>query len=369
MKNIVITTDNYLPRWDGIARFLKELIPELAKKNKITIFAPKFEGKPPQYKNTELIRFPLINIQFGDIFFAKPNKKTMKEKIKKADLIFNNTIGTIGAAGIKIGHKQKKPIISYIHNVEWELASRAIKRFKWLAKILVKKRARKLYNKCTLLLAPNKEIEDLLTENKIKTRKEVVHLGVNIKKFKPAKSKKEAKKKININPKTKIIGFTGRIAREKNLPTLVKAFKNIRKKNKNIKLLIVGEGLEEEIPSTKTIIRTGKQDNIVPFLQAMDMFVLPSLTETSSLATMEAMACGIAPIVTPVGSIREYITDGKNGLIFPREDPKALQEKIEILLKNKKLRENMGKEARKTIVKKYNWKDTAKKIEEILRRF
>ena len=83
MKHIVITTDNYLPRWDGIARFLKELIPELARKYRITIFAPRFEGKAPQYKNTELIRFPLINMQFGDIYFAKPDKKTMKKEMKK----------------------------------------------------------------------------------------------------------------------------------------------------------------------------------------------------------------------------------------------------------------------------------------------
>ncbi len=369
VKKIVITTDCYLPRWDGIARFLKELVPELAKKYKITIFAPAFKGKTPQFKNTELIRFPLQKTQHADIYFSNPDKKVMKEEIKKAKLVFNNTIGPIGKTGIAIACKLKKPVISYIHNIEWELVYRAVKRFKLLIKFFVKRYARNMYNNCTLLLVPNKEVEDLLTENKIETKKELVHLGVNVNTFKPAKNKKQAKRKIKINSGTKIIGFSGRIAREKDLGTLAEAFKRVRRKNKNVKLLIVGEGLEDELSASKTIIRAGKQDNIVPYLQAMDVFVLPSLTETSSLATMEAMSCGIPVVVTPVGSIREYVKDGENGLIFARGDVKALQEKLELLLKNKKLRTKIGKAARKTIVKKHNWKNTVKKIEGILKKF
>ena len=164
-------------------------------------------------------------------------------------------------------------------------------------------------------------------------------------------------------------GFCGRIGREKDLPTLVKAFKKARHHQKNLLLLIVGTGIEEEVGKDIHIIVTGSVNNVVPYLQAMDIFVLPSLTETSSLATMEAMSVGLPIVATPVGNIREYIEDGKNGLIFPRGDARSLYEKLEILLADEKLRANLGREARRTIKTKYQWVITAKKIRLILEKF
>ncbi len=357
---LVITTDCFLPRWDGIARFLSELIPRLGMR--ITVFAPKFPGKPPIYRGVRISRFPLVNLQFGDIHFSKPDKSAMQKAIKDADIVFNQTIGPVGMAGISIARKFNKPVVSYIHSIDWELARRAIKYPKFLTAWLVKLIARRMYNKCSLLLVPSKEVEDLFSNNKVKTKMEVVHLGVDVSKFVP-KSKSAAKKRLKLSGK-KVIGFCGRIAREKDLPTLHEAFKQL--KLRNTVLLIVGEGLEKEIPASRNVIRVGRQDNVVPFLQAMDIFVLPSLTETSSLATMEAMAVGLPVVVTPVGNIREYVIDGKNGLFFPRQDVKVLAEKLEFLLKHPKIMSSFGKEARKTIVQGYSWDSAVEKIKKIL---
>jgi glycosyltransferase involved in cell wall biosynthesis len=150
---------------------------------------------------------------------------------------------------------------------------------------------------------------------------------------------------------------------------LHEAFQRIHPKFRNTVLLIVGAGLEKEIPGSRTVLRVGGVDNVVPFLQAMDVFVLPSLTETSSLATMEAMAVGLPVVVTPVGNIREYVADGKNGLIFPRQKVNALAEKLEYLLRHPKVRVRLGKEARKTIVGHYSWQATIDKIKKGLLEF
>ena len=363
---LVVTTDCFLPRWDGIARFLSLLLPELAPHMQITVFAPKFRGKLPIIKGVKIIRFPLINIQFGDIFFCKPDKSVMEKAIKEADVIFNQTIGPIGKAGIKIAAKYGKPVVSYIHSIEWELAKRAMKRFKWAAAWYVKTLARKLYNKCSLLLVPSNEVADLLSGNKIRSKKELVHMGVSPDKFTPPGSKAVAKRNLGIEPVFRIIGFCGRIAREKDLPTLYAAFQKINAKYRNTVLLIVGEGLEKEIPPSHRVLRVGRQDNVVPYLQAMDIFVMPSLTETSSLATMEAMASGLAVIATPVGNIREYLVDKKNGLLFARQDVADLSEKIEYLLKHPKERVVIGKVARNTIIKNYSWQQSVEKIRKIL---
>ena len=366
---LVVTTDCFLPRWDGIARFLSLILPELAKTMHIVVFAPKFPGKVPMPKGVKVIRFPLVNWQFGDIFFCSPDKDVMRKVIKDADVVFNQTIGPVGQAGIKIAKKFDKPVVSYIHSIEWELARRAVKQYKWFAGWYVGWLARRLYNKCSLLLVPSGEVADLLSGHKVKTKKELVHMGVATSRFMPPESKSSAKRKLGIPESRRVIGFCGRIAREKDLPTLYRAFQKVHEKYRNTVLLIVGEGLEQEIPASRHVIRVGKQDNVVPFLQAMDIFVLPSLTETSSLATMEAMSAGLPVVVTPVGNIREYIVDGKNGLFFARQDVNELVEKIVYLLKHPKKRQELGKNARHTITKDYSWQQSVDKIRQILSTF
>jgi len=366
---VVVTTDCFLPRWDGIARFLSLILPELAHKMQVTVFAPKFPGKTPILKGVRVIRFPLVNLQFGDIFFSKPDRSEMKKAISEADVVFNQTIGPIGAAGINIAKKLNKPIVSYIHNVEWELAYRAVKRGKGVTKFFTRLISRSLYNKCSLLLVPSNEVADLLTGNKVRTKNQLVRMGVSVKRFFPPKSKSAAKKRLGIDPSLRVIGFCGRIAREKDLPTLHEAFQQVHAKHRNTLLLIVGEGLEQEIPSSRFVLRVGRQDNVVPYLQAMDIYVLPSLTETSSLSTMEAMAVGLPVLVTPVGNIRKYVTDLKNGMFFARQDVGELTGDLKYLLEHPKIRNKLGRAARQTILKDYSWKDTSDKIKKILSTF
>lgn len=364
---IVIATDCFLPRWDGVARFLDEFLPFISE-HEVTVFAPDFGNSVTVPKNVRIVRFPLMSMQFADIQFSKPDKKLMRDVIKNSDVVFNQTIGPVGKNAILAAKKFKKPVVSFVHSLEWKLVYSAIKRFKSFCSWVVKRRAKKLYNKCSLLIVPSHEVEDRLASIGVKSRKKVVHLGVDVDHFSPTHSKAVAKRNANIDPKQFVVGFCGRIAREKDVPTLVDGFHKARKRIPESVLLIVGEGLENEIRSSKYVLRVGHQNNVVPFLQAMDVFVLPSLTETSSLATMEAMACGVPPVVTPVGSLREYVIDGENGFFFPRGDSEILSEKLIKLLADSALRASMGGAARKTIVNDYNWKNSAARIVQCLKK-
>ncbi|MEM4264039.1 MAG: glycosyltransferase family 4 protein [Candidatus Woesearchaeota archaeon] len=172
MKKLLITTDCFLPRWDGVARFLSELLPSLKNHFDITVIAPKFSGKFQKIPGIKIIRMPLMKIRFGDIYFSRLNFKEVRKHAEKADIIFNQTIGPIGIAAIMAADKLKKQIISYVHSIEWELSAKAVKHFKSITELAVKLIARRLYNKCNLLLLPSKIVEDILTENKITTKKE-----------------------------------------------------------------------------------------------------------------------------------------------------------------------------------------------------
>jgi 1,2-diacylglycerol 3-alpha-glucosyltransferase len=369
---LLIISDSFLPRWDGVARFLDLLIPKLTKDFELTVIAPKFRGNPPEYKDVKIVLLETYNFQIADYTPPKTQRKLIFNHIKQNDIIFCQTLGLIGTLAINKAKKLNKKVLLYTHSIEWELFSSGLTRIHLFNKFITsvtKSFVLDKYNKCSKIVVPFKTFETKLKNLKIKTPISIVKLGINRKRFKPSKTKEKAKEKLGFNPEKLIIGYVGRIGKEKDLPTLYKAFTKLNEKYPNILLMIIGQGNETEEAKLKgeNIVLMGKIDNVIPYLQAFDIYVLPSITETSSLSTMEAMACENCVVTTPVGMIPKYIKNEKNGFLFPKQDDKKLYEILEKLIENKALREKCAKNAKKTISKDYNWKDTEKNIIKLLK--
>jgi len=369
---LLIATDTFFPSYDGVVRFLSEIIPRLEDSYDITVIAPRLGGSYKENEKIKTIRISLSKFKFGDFQPSVFNFKKIKEEIKETDLIFVQSIGPIGLLAIKYGKEMQKPIIAYTHSLEWELFSKGFTTNKFLGSLvykITKKIARKIYNRCDLLVVPSKEIAEILKFNGIKTKKAVVRIGTDTNKFVPSENKEESKKKIGINPKDIVVGYCGRIAKEKNVLLLYRTFLRVRKQYPNTKLLIVGAGIKKDqqiLEANKNVIVTGFVENVIPYLQAMDIFVLPSFTETSSLATIEAMSSGLAVITTKVGYLSEYIKEKHNGLLFSKGNSIILYEKLRWLLESAELREKLGKNARQTAIELFSWDKTAKAIKEII---
>ncbi len=374
-KKLLIASDCFLPRWDGIARFLSDLLPALSKDFEITVLAPDFPGRKISMPGINIIRLPLHFFKIGDFNPAKAKKDIITKAISGSDIVFTQTIGPIGLRTIHLAKKMDKPVVSYIHSIEWELVTNALSKhnlFRVITSTLVRHTARTAYKKSNLLIVPSDDIGGIMSINGIYTKKAVVHMGVDTSKFAPPKSKAEAKRKLNINPDNIVIGYVGRIAREKGLLTLLDAFQGISNNNTNIRLLIVGDGVKDikkKFARTERVILAGSQDDVVPYLQAMDIYVLPSLTETSSLSTMEAMSCGLCVISTEVGHVGKYIKNKENGLFFPRHNSTVLALKLKWLLDNPNTIKKLGNSARHTIIDRYEWKNTVVKIKKVLQQY
>ena len=371
-KRLLIATDNFFPRWDGIARFLSEIIPRLKDKYDITVIAPDFGPYDTGWGDSvSIVKIPIQTFRVGDFNPAKIRYDIIKKEVKKNDIVFSQTIGPIGFLAITAARKNKKKVVSFIHSIEWELVTRAIGLTllkKYLTK-LTKGVVRRIYKKSNLLIVPAESIGEMLSWQKINTKKKVIHLGVDTRKFIPPTSKSDAKKKIGLDPEVFVIGQHGRIGREKDLPTLLRAFIIVKKTYPKTLLLIIGEGVEsikKKLIQVDGVILPGATNNVVPYLQAMDIYCLPSLTETTSLATLEAMACGVPVIATKVGFVRDYIKPQVNGLFFKEKNSYDLARQIMFLIREDILRKKISLEARKTVEKRFNWDKTAKEIEETI---
>lgn len=371
-KKLLIATDNFLPRWDGIARFLKEIIPELVKKYDVTVLSPNFgTTKDEKYKH---IKIPLGKHKMGDYHAAKIDFKTIKKIVQKQDLIFTQTIGPIGLPTIIYAKKYKIPVAAFIHSIEWELAPMATKNkiFRKFLYPFMKFYTRYAYNKVNLIITPSEDTSEQVTWQGINTKKTVANLGVNSEVFKPLKERtqkeqdeiEELRKKLGLEDKF-VIGNHGRLAQEKDLYTLIRAFNWLQKKYEDIALIIVGDGLKEikdKIEKNKDAISIPKTNEVEKYLNLMDVYVTTSLTETTSLATLEAMSSGIPVISTPVGFIKEYIDTNQNGFLIPKKDNYSLFKTIDLLKTNKDLAKKIGEKGRKSIIKRFEWKNTADNI-------
>ncbi|MFT4303451.1 MAG: glycosyltransferase family 4 protein [Candidatus Woesearchaeota archaeon] len=363
-KTILIATDNFLPRIDGISRFLEMFIPALNKYNVIVV-APDFPGSFQKENSNNMYtvrRIKLRKLRIGDYTISK-NPKKIKSLIENADLVFANTIGPIGSTIIKEASLKEKPIISYIHSIEWVLMEKSLSKLnltRSILSLLVKFHAYRIYSLCTELIVPSTDVGEIYSLLGIKSSKYVIPLGIDSNKF-SASNKEKAKQDLEIDKDDYVIGYVGRIAREKDLFTLKKAFNKIEGKKK---LLIVGDGIKaiKKKLEGENIIITGKKEDIIPYLNAMDVFVMPSLTETTCLAVLEAMSCEIPVITTKVGSMRDYIKNKENGLFFPKSNETLLSLRINYLKNNNLKSKNIAKNARKTVLKEFSWEITKKKL-------
>jgi glycosyltransferase involved in cell wall biosynthesis len=155
---------------------------------------------------------------------------------------------------------------------------------------------------------------------------------------------------------------------------LIRAFGEVCKKVQGVRLLMVGEGEQQE-KAVALIDRLGLKDRVIlqPFRQdvpdvlaASDIFVLPSLWEAFPIALLEAMSMGKAVIGTAVDGTPEIIEDGVNGLLIGTDDiEKSLEEAIGKLCTDRGLREKLQQNAIKSIYRKYNVETLAQKNEEV----
>lgn len=157
------------------------------------------------------------------------------------------------------------------------------------------------------------------------------------------------KKKLGIRVNDVVILYAGKFEAVKNLTILINAFKLIDSNSKNIKLLLVGNGPQEELlkvlanDDKRIIFMDFQNQTYLPVIyQTCDLFCLPSNSETWGLAINEAMAAGKAILASDkVGCAVDLVT-AKNGKIFRSGDLSSLTETLKIMAKDKNQLQQFG---------------------------
>jgi len=109
-----------------------------------------------------------------------------------------------------------------------------------------------------------------------------------------------------------------------------------------------------------------EREDLLAYLNASDVYVSTSLSDGTSASLLEAMTLGVPSIVTDIPGNREWVEDGRNGLFVPVKDPGQLATKIIQLVENKDLRQQISKNAFRTIKVKANWRENSARFDNLI---
>ena len=203
----------------------------------------------------------------------------------------------------------------------------------------------------------------------------IVPDGIDTQYFNDAIDREKARMKFGISD-CFVVSSSGRMVERKGFKYLVEAMPEVIRVFPNTKLIIGGEGPEkdkivraaDELGVTDNICLPGfiSEEDFADYLRASDVFVLPSIvdssgdTEGSATILLEAMACGTPVVGTRVGGVPYAIKEGKGGFLVDQRNPCQLSAAIISLLTDKKKRFETGAAGREYVAKNFSLRRTAK---------
>lgn len=364
---IGIFTDTYPPFINGVSTSIAMLEKSLvAEGHEVFIVTVNPENMSYKYENEEkIIRIPGIPIGIYDYRLTGIYPLRAINKIKKwnLDIIHSHTEFGVGTFARIIAkqfdiplvhtyHTMYEDYVYYITKGYFDKSSRKI--VEYLTKFYCDKTAKEL-------IVPSKKTYDMFKE-KYKFDKEIhiVPTGIDTKRFSKDNFSEEEvlelKKELGIKKDDFVILYVGRLAQEKNIELLLNGYKKILIENEKTKFVIVGSGpdyehyieIAKKLKIDKNVIFT----NAIPwkeiplYYQLASVFVTASNTETQGLTLIEAMAGSIPVVCLRDKSFEDILADNINGMYFTNEEEYI--EKIEYLIKNPSIREDMSLQAEKT---------------------
>ena len=159
--------------------------------------------------------------------------------------------------------------------------------------------------------------------------------------------------------------FVGRLSPEKRVKEFIEAWAELLREeaaSPKARLLIVGGGPEEAalrgaiaaLGVSGSVTLAGPKSDLLPYYQAADAFILPSISEGLSNSMLEAMACGVAILASRVGGAKEAIAPGVSGCLFDPLNRAELKDCLRGFMADRSLAVRLGERARKTAVEKYS---------------
>ena len=383
---IGIFSETYTPYISGLVTSEVMLKNALEKQgHEVYVVTANLESFKYEYNEKErVLKIPGLPTGIYDSRLTSiyPVRAVNKIKSWNLDVIHSQTEFAIGTFARLFAKQYNIPLVhtyhtlyeDYVHYITKGYFDKSSKKIvEYLSKFYCETTA-------TELIVPTNKIYKLFREKyKFEKNIHIIPTGIEVERFYKenidSKEVDNLRKALNINKKDFVILFVGRLAEEKNVEFLINSQKELIKKYKNIKLIIVGDGpdkekyeqLSESLGLEGHIIFTGKAawDDMPYYYHVADVFATASKTETQGLTIIEAMASNVVPVCMKDEAFQSMVTEDLNGLFFETEE--EYQNQILFLYENRNELQKIDKQAR-IQAEHYSSKNYADRVIEVYNR-
>lgn len=200
----------------------------------------------------------------------------------------------------------------------------------------------------------------------------IIPYGVNLNKYNPH-VKNVRREDIGLRSEDIVIGQVSRLDEQKGHTYLIQAAPEIIARQPHVKFVLIGDGplraeLEQQIKARGVqdhFVLLGFRHDVPELLPLFDIFVLPSLYEGLPNVVLEAMACGLPVVATPVDGTKEAVINGETGFLVPERDPHQLAQKLLAVISNENLKLKFGLAGRRRVEDYFSLEDQVQKFEDL----
>jgi len=328
---ILITTDLYKPFINGVITSIDALVSQLENKgHDIKIVTLSNTHHSYTVDNVTYLGAIDLNIIYpGAKFKLSIISKELRAIYNwKPDIIHSQCEFSTFLVARRISKKFNLPIIHTYHTIYEDYTHYFLPNEKF-GHIIAAKFSSHVLNQCDNVIAPTDKVEKLLSSYNIISPISVIPTGIDLSKFTAVKDVEKIqsiKRNLGINENNFVIGFVGRVAKEKNLDELFDIYNKIEKDN--ITLMIVGDGpyKEELIKKSKTIkkqiVFTSmiEPKDIHHYYKCFDIFMSCSSSETQGLTYIEALSSSIPILCKKDPCLEKVVIDSINGWQFENHE-------------------------------------------------
>ncbi|MEM7256720.1 MAG: glycosyltransferase [Pseudomonadota bacterium] len=232
-----------------------------------------------------------------------------------------------------------------------------------------------LQHRTDSIVAISAATADALAEYEWFTRRsiDVIYNGTDVEE---PEGDSSAREELQIPAESLVFGTIARFDPIKNLPMMINGFREVHQRLPDTRLLMVGDGEEREALEAlvkeaglkDSVLFTGYQSDTARYMSAIDVYLLTSFSEGTSMTLLEAMATRKPPIVTAVGGNIEIVEHLKNGLVVDSGDTERLVSHMNELVEDKQQRVQLGNAARDEYEKRFSVSSMTEQYEAVYKR-
>ncbi|MBT2185860.1 glycosyltransferase family 4 protein [Sphingobium nicotianae] len=217
---------------------------------------------------------------------------------------------------------------------------------------------KRFYNRVDQVMVPSPSMKILLEQWGVTTPIGIWSRGINHERFHPGRRDEAWRRSLGIADDDVAVGFLGRLVLEKGLGVFAEVIGELKRRGVPHRVLVIGEGpardwFAQRVPEA---VFTGFQagDDLARAVAGMDIFFMPSVTETFGNVTTEAMAASVPVVAASATGTIDLVEDGVTGFLVPPQDVRAYANAIQRLIEDPALRASAGR-AGHARVQGYEW--------------